>query len=55
MRRILDPETVKIPRRLGEVAGPIFERAELKEALRRGFAVDDNDETRNSATLLQNS
>lgn len=45
IRRILDPDTVKIPRRIGEGSKPIFDREELKEAMRRRFAAEDENPT----------
>ncbi|ODM92223.1 hypothetical protein Ocin01_14461 [Orchesella cincta] len=44
IRRILNPEDVKIPRRVGEGSRPIFDRDELREAMRRRMRANDNEE-----------
>ncbi|XP_021958474.1 female-specific protein transformer isoform X2 [Folsomia candida] len=53
IRRILDPDDVKIPRRSGEGARPIFERDELKEGMRRRFASDGDEGHNRSPPVLQ--
>lgn len=44
IRRILNPEDVKIPRRVHEGSKPIFDREELREAMLRRMKANDNEE-----------
>lgn len=43
IRRILNPDHIKIPRRPGEGNKPIFDRDELRESIERRMALDDNE------------
>lgn len=44
IRRILNPDDVKIPRRVNEGAKAIFDREELREAMIRRMRANDNEE-----------
>jgi hypothetical protein len=53
IRRIMDPTEVKLPRRTGEGARPIFDREELRDAMIRRQRMDDNEQNPPLAVPVQ--